>query len=321
MIYDESLAQLNNESILNDLLSGDARRVKRANDANSDWIRTTVRESGFLGNILAPRTLANSELQHSVHTDVGVKIEEIEPESPGAVNISFEGLPNNYYIRANFAELYGDRIMGTRNGKDVSELRVTKMDIRQVISDQQRKEIERREDTNLIRGVNELLIAPNVAVPATGTVQWRRYRNAVTRETIFEALKTPLKTPNKVPASTVLIYEETAYDIGMFYRDESGGDLSQEMMIDGFTARQFAGRRWLITNKEDLVPAGTMFLFADEKYLGRFYVLQEPTMVIEVHGPMIQFYAYEEVMLGLLNIAGVARVDLTGARVTLIPDS
>jgi hypothetical protein len=298
--------------------SGDSLSIKKAEDINGEWIRMKMREEGFLSNILTPQPVDVDDLQHSVSSETYVKIEELEPESPQAVNVSFRQGPTDFYIRPRFVEVKFHRIQTRRAGKDVSELRAVKMDIRQIISDQSRKEMEYREDANFIEAVNAALIGANTVVPATGVIQWRSYTNAVTRETLADAMKTQIRTPNRIPATTALINEETKWDIVMMMRNEVGGDMAERWLREGFAESTFLGVRWLVTNKLDLVPTGTIYTFGPEKTLGKFYTLQEPTMVIKVEGPYAQFYAYEELGVLVANVAALGRIDLTGSRVTLV---
>ena len=41
------------------------------------------------------------------------------------------------------------------------------------------------------------------------------------------------------------------------------------------------GVKWIITIKKDLVPTNTMYHFADPKFIGKSYILEDTTMYIK----------------------------------------
>jgi hypothetical protein len=71
------------------------------------------------------------------------------------------------------------------------------------------------------------------------------------------------------------------------------------------------GVRWIITIKRDLCPDGSVFLFADPKFLGKFLVLEDTTMYVDRKAYMLEFFAYESLGLCIANVAAVGRVDFT----------
>ena len=323
MIFNETIKQAN-EVVFDNMTSGTDRGVKLAADSMSNFIRMRLREESFLESILTRKPLTNADLDRSITAgEKPVKLVPLEPDAPGAITVPFDQSPVRHYIRGRFAEAFFDRNQTPMFTKDVDELRVYKddIDLRQVISDNAQKDMGWRRDYNFINGVNTGLVGPNEVVPATGTVQWRSYTNYVARETLAEAFKTLSFTPNRLPISKVLCNNVTIWDIVKFPRDEAGNTMNDEMFSTGFTMKKVMGLDFLVTIKRDLVPDGTFFLFTNENSLGRFFSLQDPTMFIEVKGPKFFFYTWETISVLLANIAGVARIDLTGNRTTLDPVS
>ena len=68
----------------------------------------------------------------------------------------------------------------------------------------------------------------------------------------------------------------------------------------------------IVTIKRNLVPDSTFFFFAEPKFLGKFYVLEDTTMAIERKFYFLEFFAYEEIGSAIGNVAGIARADFVG---------
>jgi hypothetical protein len=201
------------------------------------------------------------------------------------------------------------RIVTPKFTKDVGELRTYDMDIRQVLSDNAIKDMLAEEDGSFIRAINSILVGIDTVVPETNTVQWRTVWGGITRETVNEALKILPQTPSHLETSTALVNNIFVKDIQKWGRDEVGGDLSEEIVRNGFAERVLLGVRWIITIKRDLVGDSTMFLFAEPKFMGKFYVLEDATMYIDRKAYFIEFFAYEELGAAIGNVASCGRAD------------
>jgi hypothetical protein len=299
-------AQEINASFLNMVEEG---MEKTAQDAVNEYIRVRMREDGFLRRIIPPVQITNDELDRQVDTDKPVKIVDKEPQSPAAISVPFATLPMNRYIRGPRFRVMFDRIMTPRFTKDIDELRTYDMDIRQILSDNSIKDMLAEEDGKFVATLNTLLVGQDSTVPETGSVQWKSIAGGVTRDTIAEAMKIMPSTPNHLNTATVLVNNVTIWDVVKWGRDEVGGDLSQELMTNGFAERELFGVRWIVTIKRDLVPDNTIFMFAEPKFLGKFYVLEDTTMYIDRKAFMLEFFAYESIGACVANVAAVARAD------------
>jgi len=282
---------------------------KQASDAVNDYIRVKMREDGFHRRILPPVQITNDELDRQVDTDKPVKVVDKEPNSPAAISVPFATQPVNRYIRGPRFRVMFDRIMTPRFTKDIDELRTYDMDIRQILSDNSIKDMLAEEDGKFIAVCNLLLVAQGAVVPETASVQWQNIGGGITRDTVAEAMKILPSTPNHLNPSTILINNVSIWDVVKWGRDEAGGDLSQDLLEKGFAEREIMGVRWIVTIKRDLVPDGSIFQYAEPKYLGKFYVLEDTTMYIDRKAFMLEFYAYESVGSCIANVAGVGRAD------------
>jgi len=307
----EPTTRLMNETVLNKLTSDSDSLRKEAQDAINDYTRVKMREDGFWRRIVPPVTITNDELDRQVDTDKPVKVVDKEPDSPAAISVPFASLPMNRYIRGPRYRVMFDRILTPKFTKDVDELRTYDMDIRQILSDNSIKDMLAEEDGKAILTINSLLIGANVLIPDTGVAQYITVSGGVTRDTLAEAMKVLPRTPSHLNVATVLINNVTIWDVVKFGRDEIGGDMAQDLFRTGFAEREIMGVRYIITIKRDLVPDGTVFLFAEPKFIGKFYVLEDTTMYIDRRAYMLEFFAYESLGSAVGNVASIGRVDFT----------
>jgi len=306
-----------NNQLFLDLL--DSGQTKEAADIATEFTRMRVRESAFVERILPSQRLSNDQLDKQVTTEHPVKIVEREPGNPASFTVPYGGMPEEFYFRGDRYAVHFDRIMTPKFLKDVGELRTTEYDIRQIISDNAALDMDEHLDSKFIETVLTIvsngaadLATPNagenVTQPITGVVQNQHIAAPISRDTIFDSLKLLPQTPTRAETATVLCNNITIKDVAKFGRDEFGGDLSQEVMINGFAERTFGGARWLVTIKHELVPNNVFFHFTEPKYIGKHFTLEDTTMHLEKRAFMLEFFSYREMGLTIGNIASVARV-------------
>jgi hypothetical protein len=302
-------SKLLNEALFEKLASRNATLEKQAVDAVNDFTRTKMREDGFYRRIMPPIPISNDELDRQVDTDKPVKIVDKEPDSPAAISIPFATLPVNLYIRGPRYRVMFDRITTPKFTKDVDELRTWIMDIRQVLSDNAIKDMLAEEDGKFLRAVNTALVGAGLTVPTSGTVQHEVISGGISRDTLWDSLKIMPNTPSNLEVHCVLLNNITIKEVCKFARNEMGGDLAQDIMRDGWTLKEFMGVKWIITIKKGLVPTNTMYHFADPKFIGKSYVLEDTTMYIRREAYMLEFFAYETMGGSIGHTSGLTRAD------------
>lgn len=282
---------------------------KKAQSDIDDFTRTQVREDGFYRKIHTFRTITNDQLDRRLDTDKPYRIEEKEPGSPAAVSLPFGALPTNIVIRGNRYPIGFAQIMTPRHTKNVDELRTYRMDIRQVLSDNAVKNIATEEDTGFLEGVDALLLGPDVTMPYSGLAQWQTVPGGITRDSLQDAFKIMPRAGSRLEVDTVLVNNITIREILKWGRDEIGGDKSQDLLINGWTDTNFARAKWIITIKQDLVPDNSMYMFANEKFVGKAYEMTPPTMYVKREAVWLEFFVYETIGGAIGHSGGVARAD------------
>jgi len=301
--------RLANEKLFGGINSGDGPLEKWATDAITDFTRTRMREDGFFRRLIPLTPVGNDDLVRQVHTSKPTIVVDKEPDSPAAISVPFATMPVNLYIRGPRYPVMFDRILTPRFTKDVDELRTWIMDIRQVLSDNAIKDMLAEEDGKFIRAINAVLVGPGFTVPTSGTVQYEVIAGGITRDTLYDGLKVMPNTPSNLEVHSVLLNNITIKDVCKLTRNEMGGGMSEAVMRDGWTEENFQGVRYVITIKKGLVPTNTMYHFADPKFIGKSYILEDTTMYIRREAFMLEFFAYQTMGAAIGNSSGVARVD------------
>lgn len=300
-----------NEAVFEKLSSNDPLMYKEAIDAVNDFTRTKMREDGFAQRILPPIPISNDELDRMVSSDKPMKVVDKEPDSPAAISVPFATLPINLYIRGPRYPVMMDRILTPRFTKDVDELRTWIMDIRQVLSDNAIKDMLAEEDGKFLTAVNTAMVAQGSTVPTSGVVQWEGIGGGISRDGLWDMMKTMPNTPSNLEVHTILVNHITIKDVCKFGRTEMGGDISQDIMRNGWSETEFMGARWIITIKKALVATNTFFHFADPKFLGKSYELEPTTMFIKREAFMLEFFAYKTGGSTIGHTSALSRADFT----------
>lgn len=278
-------------------------QFKEAVDAVNEYTRLKVREDSFMERIMPSEHLPDSQIDRQVTTDKPIKIVDMEMESPAAVSVPFGAQPMTTYIWGRRYIVSFDRIMTNKFTKDVSDLRTYHMDIRQVISDNAIKDMLAEKDGKFMVAVDTALSGANVVLPTSGVAQYKTIAGKITRESLWDADKIIPSTPSNLEAHTYLVNNITIKDVCKAGFDEfGGGDISADIMKNGWTLQDFMGKRWIVTIKKALVPTNHMYQFCDPKFTGKHYSLEDTTLFVKKESFMIEFYAYSESGATIANV-------------------
>jgi hypothetical protein len=110
-----------------------------------------------------------------------------------------------------------------------------------------------------------------------------------------------------------LMNTSTAKEFEKYDRLEIGGDLSQEIWKNGLKAIGDAvvgGVPHVYSIKDNLVEDNVIYLFTEPNFLGKFYTLEDIKLYVERKEDQIKMFASEVIGCGILNMAGVVKIDL-----------
>ena len=296
-----------NANCLGQLTSGNPTMVKEAAEGINDYTRMKMREDGFYRRILPMQTLPDSEMDRAVDTPLPVKIVDREPGSPAAVTIPFMTTPKEFRMTGDRYRVMFARIATPKAFNDVVALRTYHMDLRQVIMDNMIKDMLAEEDSKFLAACAAGLGTKNVTSSVTGTIMYKGINDTIGRDSWAEARKILPQTNARLEAATALINSVSVKELEKLDRTEVGGDLAQDIFINGWGERQINGVRVIVTNKTDLVPTGEVFWFAEPKFLGKSYAIEDATLWTKAEAFMLEAFAYECIGGAIGNVAGVAR--------------
>lgn len=291
-------------------LSDDPIMQKTALDAVNDYTRLKVREDGILRRVLPPIQIANTDLDRQYDTTLPAKIVDMEVNSPAAISVPLANFPTQIYINSQRYRVTFHRILSPWFQADVDELRTNVMDIRQVLSDNSIKDMLAEEDGAFFSLVNSVLGGtPNAIQPFSGIAQWVSNPSAISRNSLWDMWSVMPQTDGRLMPAKAVANPITMAEICKFGRDEVGGDMSESLFKNGWTETTFMNIEWLVTIKLNLVPNNTVFLFADPKFMGKFYVLEDTTMFIERRAFFLSYFAYECLGAAIANPYSLVRYD------------
>ena len=218
--------------------------------------------------------------------------------------------------------------MSHRFTADVANLLTYDMDIRQIFNDLMLKDILAEEDRKFMAVMEAVVSGGNAAPNALGTDP----NNAATysartaevgaagwitagpldRTSLAHGMKGLPSTNRHLNSAVALINNVTIWDVVALDRNQVGGDLAEEMFLNGFAEREIMGLKWYITIKTDLVADDSIYYFASPKFIGDFYTFEDVTVSTKHENFMFEMFAYEMIGSTIKNSAAVARVDYTG---------
>ena len=308
-----------NEQILNGLASDDSSMRKQAQEGVEDYLRIRMYEDGYTRRLQPPVKVQPSDLDRQVDTDKPVIILDKEPSSPAAYSVPFGTLPIGHYIKGPRFRVMFDRIMSRRFRADVNTLLTYDMDIKQIIEDIILKKIMAEEDRKYTLLMNYIVTqgAPTLVDAAGGQdtnslnaeigICQNITVNGLSRTTLAHMRKGLPSSNRSLNPSVALVNNVSIWDVVTLSRDAVGGDLAEEMFVNGFGERQVMGLKWVVTIKKDLVPNKVIYQLAEPKYLGRFFVLDDVTLSTKKEDFMLEFFAYECLGAAIGNSAAVVR--------------
>lgn len=301
--------KLLNQAFCDKITSDDPGMQKQALDAVIDFTRIRIRETGFYRQVVPMLPITADQLTRRSDSPKPAIVIDREPEGPPAITIGFGTLPQNLYIRADRYWVMFDRITTDRFTADVADLMTWHMDIRQVISDNAIKDMQTEEDTKFLAAVDYALVGPGSAIASSGVAQYEQISGGITRDSWHDSLKILPSTRFHLSAHTILLNNITVLDLCKFDRIEAGGNMAEDVLKQGWTLTELSGRKLVVTIKHELVPTGTMYHFADPKFIGKSYSLQDVTMYVKREAYFLEFFAYETIGGAIGHTGGIARVD------------
>jgi hypothetical protein len=327
-MYKDAKEQMIDANLFQMLKEGEGRdgNIKKVAQAASDVTRTQIREGSFANKILPPEKIGNERLTKTMTEDL-IVIDDLEPDSPGAKYVPFETVPEGEIITGSRYITPMARIITPMFTKDIDLLRTYDYPIRKMLTDNSIKDGMAEHDRKFIETVDSILNTqpdgPNTVHPITGKLQnldftvagdgygITRDGDGLTRTNFVEATKMLPRgnAQGKFVARNYLMlaHENTLREVLKLTRNEIGGDLAETHWKDGLTETTIMGIKAISTIKNNLVPEGTVYFFAEPSFLGHNYMLTDWTMYLNKEAFFIKWFSYWLGGFSIGNIAGIAK--------------
>jgi hypothetical protein len=289
----------------------DNEQEKTALEAStSAFVRTKLREVGFARKIINPQYVTKADLQRSLLHDQLVKLVDIEPDSK-AMQITLRGQPDVHYIEGQRFEISFFNVSSEEFQKVEEELLAYEMPITEVIERNSVKDIQKIEDTSFMAAVEASITASGKSVSYTPAVSGTIEMGALVQ--LFNKLEESnvASNANQLKTDLLLMNQADWNKLLLLPATTIGSNPASEQYINGFKYETLLGKKLVVTNKGDLVPEKTIYAFASQEFMGKFYVLQDTKFWVEKKRNLIKWSCYEIIGMGIGNIKSMAKVTLT----------
>ncbi|MFH1573499.1 MAG: hypothetical protein ABIG68_05915 [Acidobacteriota bacterium] len=309
----DPIQQIDNRTVIDAVFSRDPGIQKDAQDVTNEYLQRKAREDGIMRGVLAPQTVTPDELDPQVGTESPTKIYEVEPYQPPAVVVPFGTTSTALEILGVRGLVVFHKITTPRHRKDKYLLMTYRNDIRQVITDNDLREILEEEDVTSFSLIDEILGgAADTPLAAAGNVAlWQNIAGGLTPDTWAAMMQIMPKATSRFRTSTVVMNQVLAERLTAWDGDELTQNMLEEVNDRGWIKTKFKGRNLLITIKRNVIADDEIYMFAAPNQLGRFFVLQDVTMYPKAEGSILEWWS-EEVIGITLQPIGCAKVTLTG---------
>jgi hypothetical protein len=296
-----------------------AGQEKQAAVSAQQFTRNKLREESFAEKILTPIDLSNDELDKAQDPELLVKWNDREPDTAPAVTVPLGVVPDSFQFKGTRYPSYFSRIVSPKYNKDIDKLRTYDYDIRAIMLELSTKDIATQIDTSFINTIDTNVGSPDTANSANGLnlPQNVTISGGITRETVAEAFKVikrlqvpfgPSQPDGGESKGVMLMNTVTADDFVKMGRSEVGGDLAQDMFVNGLPSKTLLGVKPIYTIKRDLVPDGVIYLFSSEEFLGKYYRLQPLTVFMKNEAYFLEYFQYLNISLAIGNVKGAVKV-------------
>lgn len=269
------------------------------------YIRSKLREVSFARKILTPQYVTAAELQRSVNNDQLVKIVDIEPDST-AMTLTLRGTPTVNYVTGNRFEISFDKISSEEFQKVEIELLAYEMPITEVIERNSVKDIQKLEDTSFMTLTDAAITAnPTRAITRT-------YASGIQNALVdlFNVLEDNATGANPLVCSTLLMNRNDWNKLSAVPATIGGSPLATEIFVNGYKYPSVMGKLVVVTNKGDLVPAGQIYAFPSQEFMGKFYILNDTKFYVSKKRDLISWSAEEVVGMAYGNTKAAAKLTL-----------
>jgi hypothetical protein len=247
--------------------------------------------------------------------------------------MTFRGQPSARFIRGGRAEVAFFTISSEMFQKTEQELLAYEMPITKIIEENSVKDIQEIEDREFIIHIEAAVQA--LQTEANGGTATALHFSTIGTTVEFSVIKgelartagtddatvRPIQRPdivnlfklldgNRLRCERLLFTEVDWDDILQWTVEDFGDRIQSETTVDGYKYNTVLGRPYVRTIKTDILRPGNVYAFTKPEFFGKFYVLNNTKFYIDKIANTISFQAWEDIGMGIINIAAVRKLEL-----------
>lgn len=286
--------------------------LKEAMENSTYFIRDKVRELGFARKLVEPIFVTSADLDRTVENDQPTIILEKDMEAK-AYTLPFRGQGESKYWEGEKFIITFQKLESDHFNKSKFEMMNSKTDYKTLLQKRIVEEMFYAEDETILTAFDAIIA--QAEVDAAGT-QYQISPEGLTKTSIKLLMqmmsKNRMMPPKGGPKPKFLMTQTLKMELVELGMIEIGDSNVSKNWNEGTVGvDNLFGIPVVDTIKNDLVADDEMYIIAPQDYFGRFFILQDHTMVIKTEADMIEFWSYGSFGMGFANTKGVAKIKLT----------
>lgn len=285
--------------------------LKEAMENSTYFIRDKVRELGFARKLVEPIFVTSADLDRTVENDQPTIILEKDMEAK-AYTLPFRGQGESKYWEGDKFIITFQKLESDRFNKSKFEMMNSKTDYKTLLQKRIVEEMFLAEDETIIAAFDKIIADVEAETPGT---QYQEVTGGLSKTNIkilMQMMSRNRMMPPKGGPKPKFLMTQTLkmelVELGMLeIGDSSVGKYWNEGSVG---VDNLFGIPVVDTIKNDLVADDEMYIIAPQDYFGRFFILQDHTMVIKTEADMIEFWSYGSFGMGFANTKGVAKIKI-----------
>ena len=285
--------------------------LKEAMDNSTYFIRDKVRELGFARKLVEPIFVTSADLDRTVENDQPTIILEKDMEAT-AYTLPFRGQGESKYWEGEKFIITFQKIESDHFHKSKFEMMNSKTDYKTLLQKRIVEEMFRTEDETMVKAFDAIIAKAQIDNPGS---QYQVVAGGLTKTNIKILLqmmsKNRMLPPKGGPKPKFLMTQTLKMELVELGMIEIGDSNVGKYWNEGTVGvENLFGVPVVDTIKNDIVKDDEMYIIAPQDYFGRFFILQDHTLVIKTEADMIEFWSYGAFGLGFANIKGVAKIKI-----------
>lgn len=308
----DETVKMRNKNVLDRLFSKDANLQKEAAEGMNGYVQRFANEQGIMRKVMNPEPVDYKDLVYVPDREEPVIVYPLEPDQTKAVNIGFNSEPET-------REIVGERDIAVFQNfstelhtKPKHMLYTYDIDIREITTKADAKQILRWEDVTAFTQIDAILGSAGSTVSAADAVMHQNIAESSLTPTAWrDAMKIMKNGKSHFQPETVVINYKMVEDLEVWGQDSLGEGIQAEFTDKGFARKDFHGKNLIITIKDDIVADDEIYMFANPNTLGKFYVLEDITMFPDARRNQLE-WSSEEIIAMSIQPLGLAKATLNG---------